>query len=88
MDFGLGARPLAAVERLDGELEEELVGRCAALVGGRFDALPLLWGDADVLLEGLNHGYSSRVWAVSGRESVWNGAGIVAQSKIPDWYQS
>ena len=55
------SRPFAAVECLQGEFHEKLVGRDAALVGGLFDALPLLGGDADVLLDGLDHGLSSNV---------------------------
>ena len=56
IDLGPGAGPFAAVEGLDGELDEELVGRDFELLGGHFDALPLLRGEADVLLDGLNHG--------------------------------
>ena len=55
MDLGLGAGPLAAVEGLHGELDEDLVGRCAALFGGLLDALPLLGSDASVLLDSLSH---------------------------------
>ena len=48
--FGLAARPFAAVERLDCELDDELIGRDLALSGSVFDASPLLGGDPDVLL--------------------------------------
>ena len=54
MDFRLGAGPLAAAERLEGELDEELVGgdlalrvrpfRCASTCSG---------GDADVSIGGV-----------------------------------
>ena len=50
MVFGLGAGPFPAVEGLHRELDDELVGRYAVLVGRFCDALPLLGGDADVLL--------------------------------------
>ena len=76
---------LKAVERLHGELDEELVGGDAALVGGLFDALPLLGGDADVLLDGLNHGRLFEFLARFGAESVPNRGRIVAESKLPDW---
>ena len=85
MDFRLGVGPLAAVERLQGELDEELVGGSAALVGGLFDALPLLGGDADVFLDGLNRGLSSRVWPVERQEWVANGGGIAVDPTLPDW---
>ena len=84
MYFGLGTGPFAAVEGFQGEFDEELIGGNPA-IAGLFDALPLLGGDADVLLDGLNHGSSSRVWPVPGRRSVSDGTNIGSEAKLPDW---
>ncbi|MCY4349710.1 MAG: hypothetical protein OXC25_07675 [Thiotrichales bacterium] len=54
-DFVRGAGPRAAVEGLDGELDNELVGGGVSRLRGVLDARPLLGRDADVLLKGLGH---------------------------------
>ena len=50
-NFGRDAGPCAAVEGFNREVDEELIGRDAALAGSVFDALPLLGREPDVLLQ-------------------------------------
>ena len=92
MDFRFGAGPLSAVEGLHGEFDEELVSGDAALVGGFFEALPLLGTDADVLLDGLSHG---RFFECLARFGAGIGGGLhancgrtAADARLPVWYLS
>ena len=48
-------RPLAAVEGLDGELDEEPVGTGVARLGEGFDTPPVAFVDADMPADGLRH---------------------------------
>ena len=51
LDFCFRAGPLAPVEGLDREPDDELIGRNLALSGSLLNAIPLLSGDPDVLLQ-------------------------------------
>ncbi|MCY3874407.1 MAG: hypothetical protein OXF88_08950 [Rhodobacteraceae bacterium] len=59
--FGVGAGPLAAVEGLHREFDQDLVGGMRTALGRAFDPFPLRRGDSDVLVQGAVGRFHHRV---------------------------